>query len=81
MPRYDFRSPRLFIDAPLSEGATLMLDAAQAHYLADVLRLKPGGSVLVFNGRDGEWRATLDPRRFPRRRGGVLRRGGPRAAT
>jgi 16S rRNA (uracil1498-N3)-methyltransferase len=59
MPRYDFRSPRLFIDAPLSEGATLVLEAAPAHYLADVLRLKAGDGVLVFNGRDGEWRAAL----------------------
>jgi 16S rRNA (uracil1498-N3)-methyltransferase len=59
MPRYDFRSPRLFIDAPLSAGAALALEAPQAHYLADVLRLKAGDSVLVFNGRDGEWRAAL----------------------
>ena len=59
MSRYDFRSPRLFIDAPLAAGATLPLEAAQAHYLVDVLRLKEGDGVLVFNGRDGEWRAAL----------------------
>ena len=33
--------------------------AAQANYLGNVLRLKAGDPVLVFNGRDGEWRATL----------------------
>jgi 16S rRNA (uracil1498-N3)-methyltransferase len=59
MPRYDFRSPRLFIDAPLAAGARLALDGAQANYLRNVLRLKAGDGVLVFNGRDGEWRASL----------------------
>jgi 16S rRNA (uracil1498-N3)-methyltransferase len=59
MPRYDFRSPRLHVDGSLAPGATVPLDRAQAHYLLAVLRLKPGDSVLVFNGRDGEWRATL----------------------
>jgi len=57
--RYDFRSPRLYVDAPLAAGATVALDAAQANYLGNVLRLKTGDPVLVFNGRDGEWRATL----------------------
>lgn len=32
---------------------------AQAHYLANVLRLKPGDAVALFNGRDGEWLAYL----------------------
>jgi 16S rRNA (uracil1498-N3)-methyltransferase len=61
MPRYDFRSPRLFVDAPLAAGVALPLEAPQAHYLVDVLRLKEGDGVLVFNGRDGEWRAALAP--------------------
>ena len=61
MARYDFRSPRLYIDAPLAPGAGLALDAAQANYLGKVLRLKAGDCVLVFNGRDGEWRGTLAP--------------------
>jgi 16S rRNA (uracil1498-N3)-methyltransferase len=59
MPRYDFRSHRLFVEQPLAEGTTLGLEAAQANYLINVLRLKAGASVLVFNGRDGEWRAEL----------------------
>jgi 16S rRNA (uracil1498-N3)-methyltransferase len=33
---------------------------AQAHYLANVLRMRAGDAILVFNGRDGEWRAILD---------------------
>jgi 16S rRNA (uracil1498-N3)-methyltransferase len=59
MARYDFRSPRLFVEAPLAEGATLPLAPNQANYLVNVLRLKPGADVLVFNGRDGEWLAQL----------------------
>jgi len=59
MPRYDFRSPRLYIDSPLAPQARLALEAGQANYLRNVLRLKPGDEVLVFNGRDGEWRAAL----------------------
>ena len=37
----------------------MALDRAQAHYLGTVLRLKSGDRVLVFNGSDGEWSATL----------------------
>jgi 16S rRNA (uracil1498-N3)-methyltransferase len=59
MPGYDFHSPRLYVSVPLSAGAAVALDAGQAHYLVNVLRLKAGDNVLVFNGRDGEWKATL----------------------
>src|ERR1700752_1682697 len=59
MARYDFRSQRLFVETPLAEGATVPLEAAQANYLVNVLRLKAGASILSFNGRDGEWRAEL----------------------
>jgi len=59
MARYDFRTPRLYIDSPLEEGASVALDASQANYLGNVLRLKAGDAVLVFNGSDGEWRAEL----------------------
>ncbi len=59
MPAYDFRTPRLYVDAPLHEGATVSLDRSQAHYLTGVMRLKSGDAVLVFNGRDGEWQAAV----------------------
>jgi 16S rRNA (uracil1498-N3)-methyltransferase len=59
MPNYDFHSPRLYVEAPLREGAEVALDAAQSHYLGTVLRLKSGDRVLVFNGRDGEWGGNL----------------------
>jgi 16S rRNA (uracil1498-N3)-methyltransferase len=59
MARHDFRTPRLYLDQPLAAGASIALDAAQANYLGNALRMKTGDSVLVFNGRDGEWRGTL----------------------
>ncbi len=60
MAGYDFRSPRLFVDAALAPGATVALTKPQAHYLSNVLRLKPGSAVLAFNGLDGEWRTSLE---------------------
>lgn len=65
MPRHDFRSPRLFIDAPLAAGADVALDRDQANYLGNVLRLGSGAEILVFNGRDGEWRAAIAGRKRP----------------
>ncbi len=53
------RVPRLFVDADLAEGAEVALSQPQAHYLGRVVRLRAGDPVLVFNGRDGEWRAVL----------------------
>jgi 16S rRNA (uracil1498-N3)-methyltransferase len=61
MSGYDFRSPRLYVSASLEAGAAVALDRSQAHYLTTVLRLKEGDRVLVFNGRDGEWSATMAP--------------------
>ncbi|MGL4729931.1 MAG: 16S rRNA (uracil(1498)-N(3))-methyltransferase [Bosea sp. (in: a-proteobacteria)] len=61
MPLHDFRSQRLFVDAPLKADARIALDRAQANYLLNVLRMGEGGGLLVFNGRDGEWRAKLVP--------------------
>lgn len=59
MPRLDFRAQRLFVDHPLQAGAVIPLDSHQANYLGNVLRLSAGSSILIFNGRDGEWRATF----------------------
>jgi 16S rRNA (uracil1498-N3)-methyltransferase len=65
MPDHDFRSPRLFTDAPLGDGRTVALERDQSNYLGNVLRLSAGDSVLVFNGRDGEWRASIAGRKRP----------------
>lgn len=65
MPELDFRSPRLFLDAPLGAGQTVALAREQSNYLGNVLRLSAGDAVLVFNGRDGEWRASIAGRKRP----------------
>jgi 16S rRNA (uracil1498-N3)-methyltransferase len=65
MPDHDFRSPRLYVDAPLASGAAVPLEREQSNYLGNVLRLAAGDSVLVFNGRDGEWRASIARRKRP----------------
>jgi 16S rRNA (uracil1498-N3)-methyltransferase len=65
MPDHDFRSPRLYVDAPLGEGRAVALEREQSNYLGNVLRLAAGDSVLVFNGRDGEWRASIAGRKRP----------------
>ena len=62
MARYDFRTARLFVNDELSPGAEITLEKPQAHYLSNVLRLKGGDPVLAFNGKDGEWRATIAAR-------------------
>ena len=59
MPRTDFRTPRLYIEHSLAKGTGVPLTRDQANYLRNVLRLGQGDAVLLFNGRDGEWRATL----------------------
>lgn len=51
--------PRLFVDQALSEGLTLTLDGAPANYLGNVLRLKEGAPVELFDNRTGAWRATI----------------------
>jgi len=53
------RPLRLFVEATLGTGATLAPTPAQAHYLLGVMRRRAGDAVLLFNGRDGEWRAEI----------------------
>lgn len=54
----DFRI-RLHVEAALAPGGSVALTRDQAHYLGTVMRRKPGDGLLVFNGRDGEWRAEI----------------------
>ena len=51
---------RLYVPDDLSAGASVALDAPQAHYLRNVLRLGRGAPVALFNGHDGEWRAIIE---------------------
>lgn len=59
MPRYDFQSPRLYVLDDLTAGSEVTPGEPAIYYLRNVLRLEAGAGVLVFNGREGEWRARV----------------------
>ncbi len=59
MAIHDLTSQRLFVGPDLAAGVRFAPSAEQANYLVNVLRLQQGASLLVFNGRDGEWRASI----------------------
>jgi 16S rRNA (uracil1498-N3)-methyltransferase len=50
---------RLFVEAALGNGARVVPDDAQAHYLLHVMRAKACDHLSLFNGRDGEWLARI----------------------
>ncbi|TDH38457.1 16S rRNA (uracil(1498)-N(3))-methyltransferase [Pseudohoeflea suaedae] len=58
--RANYKLKRLFVDAPISAGLAIAAEKEQSHYLLTVLRMEPGAELLLFNGRDGEWRARLE---------------------
>ena len=70
MARYDFSSTRLHVTQDLRADGRVAVEAEQANFLLNVLRLKVGDGLLVFNGRDGEWRATIEE---AKKRAAVLR--------
>jgi 16S rRNA (uracil1498-N3)-methyltransferase len=53
-------SPRFFVDAPLAANTTLALPGAVAHHATRVLRLCAGDAVTLFDGRGGEYAATIE---------------------
>jgi 16S rRNA (uracil1498-N3)-methyltransferase len=63
--RANFRMQRLFVAGPLHSGGRTEASADQFNYLSNVLRLQDGAEILLFNGRDGEWKARLG---FPTRK-------------
>ncbi|WP_309662029.1 16S rRNA (uracil(1498)-N(3))-methyltransferase [Sphingomonas sp.] len=50
---------RLFVRTALDDGLRVELDAGQANYLGNVLRMKVGGELLLFDGASGEWLARI----------------------
>jgi 16S rRNA (uracil1498-N3)-methyltransferase len=59
LPDMPSKPQRLFVKPQLIAQAEIALEPPQAHYLINVLRCKTGDEVLLFNGRDGEWRGVL----------------------
>ena len=60
---------RLYVDHTLSNAQRVPLSQDQAHYLFNVMRMTAGDTVVLFNGSDGEWQATIAE---ARKKGGVL---------
>lgn len=63
--RANYKMQRLHVTADLAAGQPIEATAEQFNYLAHVLRYEDGSELLLFNGRHGEWRATLS---FPTRK-------------
>jgi len=57
--RANYRMQRLFVEDDLASGGTISLGRDQSHYLGNVLRMREGADVLLFNGRHGEWLARI----------------------
>lgn len=53
------RIPRIYVPGPLKVGDEIALPADASHHLVDVLRLKNGSQLRLFNGDDGEYSAQL----------------------
>ena len=58
-------APRLFVPGPLVEGAAVIIEGPQAHYLARVMRVGVGDPVVLCDDITGEWaaRATTSGKR------------------
>ncbi|MBB4568614.1 16S rRNA (uracil(1498)-N(3))-methyltransferase [Rhizobium leucaenae] len=63
--RANFRMQRLFVVSDIKANAGIEADRDQFNYLANVLRMEDDAELLIFNGRDGEWKASVS---FPSRK-------------
>ncbi|CAN7183512.1 16S rRNA (uracil(1498)-N(3))-methyltransferase [Rhizobium rhizogenes] len=63
--RANFRMQRLFVVSDIKANTGIDADQEQFNYLANVLRMEDGAELLIFNGRDGEWKARIS---FPSRK-------------
>ncbi|WEK43664.1 MAG: 16S rRNA (uracil(1498)-N(3))-methyltransferase [Candidatus Sphingomonas colombiensis] len=52
-------TPRLYVAEPLAPGAR-RIDGPAAHYLGQVMRMKPGDPVKLFDDATGEWLAVAE---------------------
>ncbi|ENN88921.1 hypothetical protein RHSP_10542 [Rhizobium freirei PRF 81] len=63
--RANFRMQRLFVTSDIKANLAIEAEQDQFNYLANVLRMEDGAELLIFNGRDGEWKAGVS---FPSRK-------------
>ena len=50
---------RLFYSKELKNGLISKLSKIQSHYTKNVMRLKPGEKISLFNSFNGEWDASI----------------------
>ena len=50
---------RLYVTDKLTSGIEVELTEKQHHYLVHVMRRDLGDEIVLFNGRDGEWRGKV----------------------
>ncbi len=50
---------RLYVSAALGDAREIPLSVDHAHFLGNVLRLKPNDRIAVFNATDGQWSGPL----------------------
>ena len=48
-------APRLFVENALAEGASVVIEGPQAHYLARVMRVGTGDAIMLCVDLSGEW--------------------------
>lgn len=53
------RVSRIFVEQALAVGAELQLNEKTSHYLGNVLRLKPGAKLILFDGSGCDYAAHL----------------------
>ncbi len=51
--------PRFYVDSPLRAGAPCELPEETAHHAVNVLRVRAGDEVVLFDGRGGEYAARV----------------------
>ena len=51
---------RLFVDHTLGEAQSVPLNKDQAHYIFSVMRKSIGETILIFDGNNGEWEASIE---------------------
>jgi hypothetical protein len=53
-------TPRLFVEQPLAGVNEIRIDGPQAHYLLNVMRMRAGDPLKLFDNFSGEWLGVVD---------------------
>ena len=56
----DMNKIRLFVDHTLGEAQSVPLNKDQAHYIFSVMRKSISETILIFDGNNGEWEASIE---------------------